>query len=104
MIHYFIYNLAIEEALINFAIMTCWLLVAVLIAHILITAAGFLFTEAETLRKQLLNQMDEGLIIIDEDYERVLFENNKAAGMGRGRNSFMVETNSQDSSKVTKVS
>ena len=84
--------------------MTCWLLIAVLIAHIVVTAAGFLFTEAETLREQLLNQMDEGLIIIDENYEGVLFENKKAAEMGRGRNSFIVETNSPDSSKVIKVS
>ena len=82
MIHYFIYEEAIEAALTYFFIMTCWLLIAVLIAHIVVTAAGFLFTEAETLREQLLNQMDEGLIIIDEDYERVLFENKKAAGMG----------------------
>ena len=50
-IHYFIYNEAIEEALTYFLIMTCWLLIAVLIAHIVVTAAGFLFMEAETLRE-----------------------------------------------------
>ena len=100
-IHFFIYNEAIKEALTDFFIMTCWLLIAVLIAHIVVTAAGFLFTEAEFLRKQLLNQMDEGLIIIDEDYEKVLFENKKAARIGgRSRGSFMIETNPQDSSKV----
>ena len=48
--------------------------------------------------------MDEGLIIIDENYERVLFENKKAAKMGGGRNSFIVETSSQDNDKVLKVS
>ena len=46
----------------------------------------------------LLNQMDEGLLIIDENYEKVLFENKKAAEMGRGTKSFMVEKDPQDSS------
>ena len=50
-IHYFIYNEAVEEALTDFFIMTFWLLIAVLIAHIVVTAAGFLFTEAEILRE-----------------------------------------------------
>ena len=67
------YKESIEEALTYFLIMNTWLLIAGFIAHIVVTAAGFLFTEAEILRDQLLNQMDEGLIIIDENYERVLF-------------------------------
>ena len=77
--------------------MICWLLVALLVAHVIVTAAGFLFTEAEILRDQLLNQMEEGLIIIDESCDKVLFENKAAADLRKDSgNLFIVKAEEAD--------
>jgi len=45
-----------------------WLLVVLLFAHVTITAAGFLFADAEIMRcgnDQLLDDLEEGLIITE---------------------------------------
>ena len=51
----------------------------------MITAAGFLFTDAEILRRgneDLLNNLEEGLIILEED-NAVVFQNTAAAQLNK---------------------
>lgn len=52
-----------------------FLVISFLMAHVLVTYAGFLFTESEILHEHLLNQMEEGLIIIEDKTNKVLFQN-----------------------------
>ena len=51
-------------------------------SHLVISAAGFLYVEAEILRKgneELLDSLDEGLIIVEkEKIEDVIFLNKSA--------------------------
>ena len=69
---------AVIDTLISFV----WILVTLSICHITISAAGFLFVEAEILRKgdeELLDSLDVGLIIVDkDDNNEVIFLNESA--------------------------
>ena len=52
-----------------------------LMMHVIITAAGMLFVDAEVLRlgnDALLNDLDEGVIIVDEATNEVTFLNRAA--------------------------
>ena len=59
-----------------------WLFATLIICHFVISSAGFLFVEAEILRQgneELLNSLDEGLVIVDQnDYDDVVFLNKSA--------------------------
>ena len=49
--------------------------------HLIITKVGKIFVESEVLREgneQLLNNLDEGVVIIDEDSKDILFQNRSA--------------------------
>ena len=70
------------KAVIDISISFVWILLTLSICHITISTAGFLFVEAEILRKgdeELLDSLDVGLIIVDkDDNNEVIFLNESA--------------------------
>lgn len=59
-------------------------LLILLCIHLVLTKFGFLFIDAEVLRSgnaQLLDNLEEGIIILDETSKEIMFYNNAAAGL-----------------------
>ena len=63
-------------------LMVPWHILTMFCVHWIITKVGFLFIEAEVLRKgneQLLDGLEEGVIIVEEQSKDILFYNTAAA-------------------------
>lgn len=54
-LHSFLFNRSMGEAVVNFLSMITFLILVLLITHITICSAGFMFTDAELMRDTLLN-------------------------------------------------
>ena len=83
--HFRFKEMTIQLTVANFFLEMTWLLFALFVAHICITKAGFLYADAEVLQDQLPDQMEEGLIIIDAECDKVYFQNESAKKMGQIR-------------------
>lgn len=77
-VHSQLYNLGTGEAVLNFFSMLMLLVLSLLITHVIYTSAGNMFVDAELMRDVLLNQFDDGLIIIEHETNSIIFQNQAA--------------------------
>ncbi len=67
--------------MVRFAFATIWLIINLTILQLIITKVGMIYTEAEVLRKgndQILNNLQEGVIILDKKDLKIMFQNKSA--------------------------
>ena len=75
------YDIGLDEAVVKTFSNMIWISTTLLIAHVIITAAGLLFVEAEILRcgnEHILDSLQEGVIILSEDNNEVHYLNRAA--------------------------
>ena len=71
-----LYEAMIEEAMLGFFLNIVFMIFGLLVAHVVITLCGLYYSNAEVQREeniQFLNDLEEGLIIIDNDTNQILF-------------------------------
>lgn len=74
----FLYGDPVDVVMMHGILILPWHLFNFLCVHIALTKFGFLFVDAEVLRsgnEQLLNNLEEGVIILDETSNKILFYN-----------------------------
>ncbi len=75
------FNEPVRELAVSYLTSAVWLTINVSIIHLIITKVGFIYTEAEVLRKgndQILNNLNEGVIILDQEDLQIKFQNRAA--------------------------
>ncbi len=71
----------IGELAVSYVTSAVILTINICIIHLIITKVGFIYTEAEVLRKgndQILNNLNEGVIILDQEDLQIKFQNRAA--------------------------
>lgn len=73
-----------------------WLAGCLLICHLIITKVGMIFVNAEILstgNEQLLNNLEEGVMILDETTQEVIFINKAVKQLQKGETESLSMTN-----------
>ena len=72
----------LDLAIINASLMVPWHCLNLFFIHWVITKVGFLFIDAEVLRRgneKLLDSLEEGVVILEENSNKILYYNAAAA-------------------------